>query len=232
MAIVSPTSISALPTPPSTSSPSDFDAKADAFLGALPTLRTQVNAISTVNYNNAVDAYNNATTASTQAIIAAVQATAASVSATDAANSSGAPKWVTGTTYAVGNAVWSPITQLIYRRIVAGAGSTDPSNDATNWATISTGGGPVFNLVTTTTKTALAGNHYALTNVAATTITLPASPSAGAIVWVTVANGLYTNVINGNGSDIMNIAENMTLDKINANVQLRYINATVGWCLM
>lgn len=232
MATVSPTSISALPTPPSTSSPSDFDAKADAFLGALPTLRTQVNDISTVNYNNAVDAYNNATTATTQATIAVTQAAAASASAVDSVVATGAPKWITGTTYALGNAVWSPITQNIYRRIVAGAGSTDPSNDTTNWAAMSTGGGPVFNLVTTTTKTAVAGNHYALTNVAATTITLPASPSTGAIVWVTVANGLYTNVINRNGSAIMNIAENMTLDKINATVQLRYINATLGWCLM
>ena len=75
MAIVSPTAISALPTPPSTSSPSDFDAKADAFLGAFPGLQAQINAISTVNYGNATDAYNSANTAAAQAAAASTAST-------------------------------------------------------------------------------------------------------------------------------------------------------------
>lgn len=44
--------------------------------------------------------------------------------------------WVTGTSYPVGFDVWSPVSGLLYRRIVAGAGSTDPSSDGTNWKLI------------------------------------------------------------------------------------------------
>lgn len=43
-------------------------------------------------------------------------------------------KWITGTTYAIGDLTWSPTDYLTYRRKTAGAGSTDPSADSTNWA--------------------------------------------------------------------------------------------------
>mgnify|MGYP006921298040 CR=1 FL=1 len=41
--------------------------------------------------------------------------------------------WVTGTTYAAGKVVWSPADYQYYMRKSAGAGSTDPSSDTTNW---------------------------------------------------------------------------------------------------
>ena len=41
--------------------------------------------------------------------------------------------WVSGTAYAQGRIVRSPADQQRYVRIVAGAGTTDPSSDATNW---------------------------------------------------------------------------------------------------
>ena len=43
------------------------------------------------------------------------------------------PLWVTGTTYAKGKVVLSPTDLCYYVRKVAGAGSTDPSADTTNW---------------------------------------------------------------------------------------------------
>ncbi len=43
------------------------------------------------------------------------------------------PKWTSGTTYPLDAVVWSPISKLPYVRIVAGAGTTDPSADTTNW---------------------------------------------------------------------------------------------------
>ena len=46
-------------------------------------------------------------------------------------------KWISGTTYAIGDVTWSPITFYAYRRKTAGAGTTDPSADATNWAFLS-----------------------------------------------------------------------------------------------
>lgn len=41
--------------------------------------------------------------------------------------------WVSGATYALGKTVRSPIDHQRYVRIIAGAGTTDPANDATNW---------------------------------------------------------------------------------------------------
>lgn len=45
-------------------------------------------------------------------------------------------KWISGTTYAIGDVTWSPATFYAYRRKTAGAGTTDPSADATNWISI------------------------------------------------------------------------------------------------
>lgn len=41
--------------------------------------------------------------------------------------------WVSGTTYAVGEQVISPTDFGVYIRKLAGAGTTDPASDATNW---------------------------------------------------------------------------------------------------
>lgn len=102
--------------------------------------------------------------------------------------------------------------------------TTDGTN--TSWAPA---GSLTLNVVTGTTQTAAANNHYVLTNVAATTVTLPATPSAGDIIWVTVGNGLTTNVLARNGNNIQSIAEDCTLNSNYAAVQLRYINSTIGW---
>lgn len=53
-----------------------------------------------------------------------------------AAASAGATAWVSGTTYAVGVRVWSLLNQQLYVRSVAGAGTTDPRDDTTNWARV------------------------------------------------------------------------------------------------
>lgn len=41
--------------------------------------------------------------------------------------------WVSGATYAQGDNARSPTDHQLYVRIVAGAGTTDPASDATNW---------------------------------------------------------------------------------------------------
>jgi hypothetical protein len=81
-------------------------------------------------------------------------------------------------------------------------------------------------VVSTTTQAATAGSHYVLTNVAASTVTLPASPASGDTVWVTVANSLTTNVIGRNAQTIMGVAEDMTIDNSNATVELRFVNSS------
>ncbi|HEX5486493.1 MAG TPA: tail fiber domain-containing protein [Limnobacter sp.] len=80
--------ITALPSPPSRQDPTNFAAKGDALLGALPTFVTEANAMSTefnTLYSNAMAA--GLANAATNATNAANSATAAAASATSANNS-------------------------------------------------------------------------------------------------------------------------------------------------
>lgn len=225
MPVISPPSVTALPTPPSTASPSTFDSRADAFLGALPTFQTENDALAANVFANATDAATSATSAATQAGNAATSAAGAVSSATAAAASAGASLWVSGTTYAIGDVRYSPATMRVYRRLTSGAGTTDPSADGTNWKAVDTE--PAVVVVSGTSQAAVAYTHYSLANVAATTVTLPASPAAGDTVWVTWANTLATNVIARNGQTIMGLAEDMTLDaSTNGTVQMRFVNSS------
>lgn len=83
----SPTPIAALPTPPSTANPAGFDSAADAFLGALPTFRTETNTVAANVYDNAVEAAGSASAASGSASTASTHATNAGNSASAAAAS-------------------------------------------------------------------------------------------------------------------------------------------------
>lgn len=74
---------------------------------------------------------NNVHANAVEANAAAVNALNASVAALNGVN---LPNWVSGTTYALNARVLSPANGVAYRRIVAGAGTTDPSTDTTNWA--------------------------------------------------------------------------------------------------
>lgn len=75
-------------------------------------------------------------TASATASAATAEAAAASAEMT-----AGASAWVSGTTYTVGDTVWSPINFQTYRRSVSGAGTTDPSADEVNWVALTAAGG-------------------------------------------------------------------------------------------
>jgi hypothetical protein len=77
--------------------------------------------------------------------------------------------------------------------------------------------------------TAVASRVYVLT--ASLTLTLPASPAAGN--WVSVSNrsGTTTPVIARNGQNIMNLAEDMTIDNSTASFTLTFADATRGWVL-
>ena len=104
--------------------------------------------------------------------------------------------------------------------------------DGTVQASAATGA-PTLVIVSATTQTAASGNHYVLTNAAASTLTLPASPVAGNLIYVTSGNGLATNVIAYNGNKIMGLSENLTINTTAyTTMQLRYLNATIGWALI
>jgi len=155
--------ISALPSPPSRQDPANFADEADAFLGALPTFQSETNTAGTYIEGKAAAAETSATNAATSATGAATSATNAANSATAAANSAasaGAVLWVSGTSYAVGYVVYSPINFQNYRCIVATSGTTDPSLDETNWLQLGGGGGGGLTeqtaTTTATTETAIA----------------------------------------------------------------------------
>lgn len=139
--------ISALPSPPSRQDPANFADEADAFLGALPDFGTETNALADYMENTtAAAAEASATAAATSATNSANSATGAATSATNAANSAtvaansaasaGGVLWVSGTSYAVGYVVYSPINFQNYRCIQATSGTTDPSLDDVNWVSL------------------------------------------------------------------------------------------------
>jgi len=113
--------------------------------------------------------------------------------------------------------------------LTAGSGITITNGGGSITIANSAQGAPTLNVVTGTTQAAVNGNQYVLTNASATTVTLPGSPSAGDIVWVTVGNDRTDNVIARNGQNIMGLAEDMTLNAQYASVQLRFVDATRGW---
>jgi len=114
-------------------------------------------------------------------------------------------------------------------KLTTGAGASkvltsDAAGDAT-WEDAASSG-TVVSVVSTTTQTAVKDSHYIITNVALTTVTLPTSPASGDTVWVTVTNGLTTNIIARNGQTIMGLAEDMTIDTGDSTVPLRFVNSS------
>ena len=73
-------------------------------------------------------------------------------------------------------------------------------------------------------------NTHVYVSAAGKTITLPASPTAGQRVLITVGNFVNT-IVGRNGSNIMSSATNMTLDKEYLSVQFIFADATRGWVM-
>ena len=114
--------------------------------------------------------------------------------------------------------------------LTAGSGMTITNNAGS--ITLAAGGLPPVTVTASTSISAAAGNHYVLTAATTATVTLPASPTISDTVWITVANGLTTNVVARNGKNIQGIAEDMTLNAPYAAVQMRFSDNTEGWILI
>jgi hypothetical protein len=87
----------------------------------------------------------------------------------------------------------------------------------------------VYNAISTTSiSKTLVNREFCEVVTSGLTITLPASPSSGWEVSVNVGN--FTDTIIGrNGSNIMSLAEDLTLDVAYRQVDFVYVNSTVGW---
>ena len=87
----------------------------------------------------------------------------------------------------------------------------------------------ITTVVTSTSVTATVNTHV-FVDTATKTITLPASPTIGQRVLITVGNFTDT-VVGRNGSNIMSSGTDMTLDKAYLSIQFIYTNSTVGWAI-
>jgi hypothetical protein len=84
--------------------------------------------------------------------------------------------------------------------------------------------------VISTNTNAVRSRTYVLT--ASLTLTLPSAPAVGSFVGVSNASNTTTCVIARNGSNIMSLAENMTIDVVDAGFTLYYADATRGWVIL
>lgn len=111
---------------------------------------------------------------------AAASASAAAAAAETASYAAGVSQWVSGTTYVVGQTVWSPVNLQTYRRRVAGAGTTDPSLDSTNWRGLN--GQANFDAIPVAASdiNLSLGNYFTKTNSGSWSPTFSNVPSGGA----------------------------------------------------
>lgn len=156
-------------------------------------------------------------------------------------NGSGSLSWTTpgtnalipGTVPANGQMLIGNGVNYTVANLTAGFGMviTNGAGSVTLTAT-SAQGLPSFQIVTATSVTAIAGMHYALTNAATSTVTLPASPTAGDLIYVTAANGLETNIVNPGSVKIQGQTGNYVMYVPFSTMQFRYINTTMGWAVI
>lgn len=115
------------------------------------------------------------------------------------------------------------ITYPAEKSIRVGSNVSDLTNDAGYFAGFTS-------TVTATGVTASAGEHVHIT-ASTQTITLPASPSAGERVAVSV--GDFTDTVVGrNSENIMGLAEDFTIDVANMGLTFIYTDASNGWRLL
>ena len=141
---------------------------------------------------------------------------------------------ILGATGNVGIGNTSPASKLTVAGTVesTSGGIKFPDGTTQTTAAASVTGIPSLNIISGTTVTAIAGQHYVLTNAAQTTITLAASPAAGDIVYISARNSLANNLIVPNGRNIESNSSNVIIDTPPYSLQLRYINSTLGWILI
>ncbi len=188
-----PTPVTTAPTVPDRANRSTFANDATNYATwEKDHLVPEINALAENVYDNAGEAAASATTATTKA-------TEASASAASAAAAANVSKWVSGQNYTEGTNVWSPTDFQTYRRTVTGAGTTDPSQDTTNWERITSTKSALIKVTPASAAGAVTlnrqlGNLFALTlteNI--TAVTVENIPAAADEMIVTLAySGPYT----------------------------------------
>jgi hypothetical protein len=149
-------------------------------------------------------------------------------SALVATNATGTAASLTAGVATLANAIKSATTTVNTSSATApstGQVLTATGASAATWQAAASGT-PAVVIETTTALTMAVDTQVTFTNAGLTTITLPASPSSGDLVWITPANSLTTNIIARNGSTIMDLAQDLTIDVAKATVRLRYTDSS------
>ena len=173
-------------------------------------------------YGQANAAYGQANTGRDTANLAYSQANAAFTAATNSAQDAQNAQNSGNYAYAQANAAYGAANTANTNALSAYGQANAAYNQANNSA-------PSINIISGTSVTAIKNQHYVLTNAALTTVTLPATPSVGDSLVITVANGLLTNNVSPNGGKIANTTDNLTINSNNATIQLRYVSSGYGW---
>lgn len=120
---------------------------------------------------------------------------------------------------------WPTVTGIV------GQVLTTDGSGILSWVTPATA--PAIDIVPETSQAALANYQYVITNTASvTTITLPSAPLDGDIIWVMNATSRIDHIIARNGQILQGLSEDMIINQANINIQLRFINTTIGWRML
>ncbi len=224
MSVIAPTPISSLGTVPSISQDqTTFDTNTNTFLNALPTFRTEANALGTNVYNNAGEA-------ATSAAAASASASSAATSASSAGAITGIVAWVNGGTYALNAGAISQINFQAYRKITpSSVTSTDPASDTTNWTRI----GLLPWLRKTGTYTAKSFDRIkASTTGGGWSLTFPASPADGDDIEIQDVDGTFHTgnlTLLANGKTIMECSSSYVLDVRYLHLVFVYDSTLGNW---
>jgi hypothetical protein len=118
---------------------------------------------------------------------------------------------------------------------VAGAGTVNGltlTGTVTTTGSLTLGGTFRYNIQVVGVNTAATANNVYVLTAGSITITLPATPTAGDIVGFSNMSGATNIVVARNGSNIMALAQDLTIDQDGAGFLLVYADATRGWVLM
>jgi hypothetical protein len=112
---------------------------------------------------------------------------------------------------------------------ISGTNVIDNSRNLANIATHASTVTSMWSTITTTaTSKTLVNREFCTVTAAGQTITLPASPSTGWEVSISIGD-FQDTVVGRNSQNIMGLAEDMTIDAKNSTINLVYIDSTRGW---
>lgn len=116
--------------------------------------------------------------------------------------------------------------------VAPGASGNVLTSNGTTWTSAAPSSSGGFSSVSVIGVNTSAANKVLYVFTASLTLTLPSTPTVGDYVGVSNSSGTTTCVIGRNGSNIMSLAEDMTVDVVDAGFTLYYADATRGWVIL